>query len=68
MPLSWNEIRSRALAFAKEWAEETSEDAEDTAIFEHRQFQDAVEGCTAADGSDLGLWLAQFLSNRPASL
>ena len=28
MPLPWNEIRSRALAFAKEWAEESSEDAE----------------------------------------
>ncbi len=28
MPLSWNEIRSRALTFSKEWAEETSEDAE----------------------------------------
>jgi len=28
MPLSWNEIRSRALIFSKEWADETSEDAE----------------------------------------
>ena len=28
MPLSWNEIRARALAFSKEWANETSEDAE----------------------------------------
>lgn len=28
MPLSWNEIKSRALAFSKEWAHETSEDAE----------------------------------------
>lgn len=28
MPLSWNEIRARALAFSKEWADETSEDAE----------------------------------------
>ena len=28
MPLSWNEIRNNALAFAKEWADETSEDAE----------------------------------------
>lgn len=27
-PLSWNEIRNRALEFSKEWAEETSEDAE----------------------------------------
>lgn len=28
MPLSWNEIRDRALAFSREWANETSEDAE----------------------------------------
>ncbi|CAG4884595.1 protein of unknown function [Georgfuchsia toluolica] len=28
MPLSWNEIRDRALAFSKEWADESSEDAE----------------------------------------
>lgn len=28
MPLSWNEIKSRALAFSREWADETSEDAE----------------------------------------
>ncbi len=28
MPLSWNEIRSRALAFTKEWADESSEEAE----------------------------------------
>lgn len=28
MPISWNEIRNNALAFSKEWADETSEDAE----------------------------------------
>lgn len=28
MPISWNEIKSRALSFSKEWAGETSEDAE----------------------------------------
>jgi hypothetical protein len=28
MPLSWNEIRDRALAFSREWADECSEDAE----------------------------------------
>jgi hypothetical protein len=28
MPLSWNEIKNRSLAFSKEWQEETSEDAE----------------------------------------
>jgi len=34
MPLSWNEIRSRALAFSKEWANETSEDAEAKAFWD----------------------------------
>ncbi|MHB8137320.1 MAG: DNA methyltransferase [Smithellaceae bacterium] len=28
MPLSWNEIKSRAMAFSKEWEKECSEDAE----------------------------------------
>jgi hypothetical protein len=28
MPLSWNEIRSRAIAFSREWAEESREHAE----------------------------------------
>jgi len=28
MPLSWNEIKSRALTFSKEWKQESSEDAE----------------------------------------
>lgn len=28
MPLSWNEIRANAIAFSKEWANESSEDAE----------------------------------------
>ena len=28
MPLSWNEIRSRAIAFSREWAGVTSEAAE----------------------------------------
>lgn len=28
MPLSWNEIKSRALAFSKQWEHESSEDAE----------------------------------------
>ncbi len=28
MPLSWNEIKSRALAFSKEWQQASSEDAE----------------------------------------
>jgi len=28
MPLSWNEIRARALTFSREWVDESSEDAE----------------------------------------
>lgn len=28
MPLSWNEIKTRAIAFSKEWQDETNEDAE----------------------------------------
>lgn len=28
MPISWNEIRNRAITFSKEWENETSEDAE----------------------------------------
>jgi hypothetical protein len=28
MPPSWNEIRTHAVAFSKEWAGESSEDAE----------------------------------------
>ncbi len=28
MPLSWNEIRARALVFSREWTDESSEDAE----------------------------------------
>ena len=28
MPLSWNEIKSRAIVFSQEWEHETSEDAE----------------------------------------
>ncbi len=28
MPLSWNEIRDRSVAFVREWSEESSEDAE----------------------------------------
>ena len=28
MPLSWNEIKSRALAFSRTWADAASEDSE----------------------------------------
>ena len=33
MPLSWNEIRSRAVAFSKEWAGESREQAEVPSVF-----------------------------------
>jgi len=33
MPLSWNEIRSRAVEFSKRWEDETSEDAEAKAFW-----------------------------------
>lgn len=29
MPLSWNEIKDRALKFSREWADEASEHAEE---------------------------------------
>ena len=29
MPLSWNEIKDRAIAFSKEWKDAHSEDADD---------------------------------------
>jgi len=29
MPLSWNGIKHRAIAFSKEWRDETREEAED---------------------------------------
>jgi len=28
MPISWNEIKNRAMTFSKEWAGESSDDAE----------------------------------------
>lgn len=34
MPLSWNEIRDRALEFSKEWAEESSEHAESKSFWD----------------------------------
>lgn len=34
MPLSWNEIKTRAVAFSKEWEHETSEDAEAKSFYD----------------------------------
>ena len=33
MPLSWNEIKSRAASFMKEWENESSEEAEAKSFF-----------------------------------
>ena len=35
MPLSWNEIKDRALNFSKEWKNESSEDAEAKTFWDH---------------------------------
>jgi hypothetical protein len=37
--------------------------AEDTSIFERRQFQDLIEQRTAEDGADLAQWLADLFQN-----
>lgn len=34
MPLSWNEIKSRAMKFSRDWADEASEDAEAKSIWD----------------------------------
>ena len=34
MPLSWNEIKSRALAFSKKWENESAEDAEAKTVWD----------------------------------
>jgi len=38
MPLSWNEIKDRALAFSKEWETEVSEDATVDAAYGRKSF------------------------------
>lgn len=34
--------------------------ADDTGIFQHRQFQELIQNRTSVDGADLGLWLTQL--------
>ena len=49
MPLSWNEIRDRAITFSKEWADESSEDAEAKSFWDaffNLQFPVACHGDT----------------------
>ena len=52
MPLSWNEIRDRALTFSREWADESSEDAEAKCFWDsffcYRSHSLALECCGAA--------------------
>lgn len=62
MPLSWNEIRSRALAFSKEWAGEAREHAEAKTFWDQffnvfglsrrlvASFNSAVGGTAAING------------------
>ena len=38
MPLSWNEMKSRAVAFSNEWKDEVSEDAEAKSFWEVDSF------------------------------
>ena len=56
MPLSWNEIRSRALAFSREWDSEKSERAEAqsfwNAFFDARM-REALLDCCALDWSTI---------------
>ena len=50
MPVSWNEIKDRALTFSHEWADDSSEDAEG------KSFWDAfftVFGVSSPAGCDL---------------
>ena len=45
MPLSWNEIKDRALKFSKEWSHETREHAEAKLAKAHQQLDRAVDLC-----------------------
>lgn len=60
MPLSWNEIRSRATAFATEWADATDEDADAKSFWDglfqvygvpRRRFATFEKRITRSDGS-----------------
>jgi hypothetical protein len=42
MPLSWNEIRDRSLAFSREWADESSEDAAKDVLDARAKFPQAT--------------------------
>ena len=43
MPLSWNEIKSRALAFTNEWKDEVSEDAEAKSAQSNKRFENGSD-------------------------
>ncbi|MEZ4941149.1 MAG: DNA methyltransferase [Saprospiraceae bacterium] len=73
MPLSWNEIKSRAIAFAKEWQHETSEDAEAKSFWDDffnvfgisrrrvATFEEAVKKADDKQGFIDLLWKGQIL-------
>ena len=73
MPLSWNEIKSRAIAFAKEWEHETSEDAEAKSFWDDffnvfgisrrrvATFEEAVKKADDKQGFIDLLWKGQIL-------
>jgi hypothetical protein len=73
MPLSWNEIRTRALAFSREWVEETSEDAEAKSFWDDffnvfgisrrrvANFERAVKKIDGRDGYIDLLWKGMLL-------
>jgi len=45
MPLSWNEIKTRALAFSKEWEHESSEEAETESFCDsYYRFMSSIKG------------------------
>ena len=63
MPLSWNEIKTRSLAFSKEWQEESAEDAEAKSFWDsffNRKNQNAGREATETSG---GTVVKFFLDN-----
>lgn len=73
MPLSWNEIRSRAIKFSKEWENETNEDAEAKSFLDDffdvfgisrrrvASFEKRVKKIDGKDGYIDMLWKGQIL-------
>jgi hypothetical protein len=76
MPLSWNEIRSRALAFSKEWASESREHAEAKTFWDQffnvfgisrrlvASFEEPVRGLSGSYGFIDLFWKAVLLAEH----